>query len=395
MKWEAIGESLPMKDSGGHGAIGVRRWMWDTSGAFGDIGVFFPIAIVLIQKNGFNPTALFLAAGLFYIAAAYYFRITMPVQPLKAMSAIAIIAGLPVEMINAAGIVMGMILLLLSVTGLSVKLGRIFPVSVIRGIQLGLGLMLIKAASHLIQLDLPVSMMAGVILIGCIFFIKELPPLIPLLGLGAALSLSQIRLSSLGPLAWTPVIPEATDLWVGFTTLVLPQIALTLGNAVVATEATGKMLYGKTAERLNLRSIPLSMGIANVISGWMGGVPMCHGSGGMTAHFKLGATSRRSAYIIGATFIGLALLFGGAAFSIISSFPKGVLGVLLFYVGTQHALLVSDILRMKPDMLIAITVGLVGLVSNNLTVGFLVGIGIHYGFAGRRKRSKCVDRRRL
>lgn len=363
----------------------VKQFMWDISGAFGDIGVLFPIAIALIVKNGFNPTALFLMAGLFYVASAYYFKITMPVQPLKAMSAIAIATGLSSSVINAAGIVMGIILLIIAFTGLSIRLGNIFPLSVVRGIQLGLGMMLIKASLNLMNGDIPIAIIVGTILIACVFIIKKMPPLIPVMIIGIVISLKEIKVASIGPVALTPFIPDLNNLWMGLTMLVLPQIALTFGNAIVATEATGRILYGERAEKLNLKSIPLSMGIANIASGIAGGAPMCHGCGGMTAHCKFGATSERSGYVIGFTLIALAVLFGHSALSIVSAFPKGILGVLLFYVGVQHSLFIKDILKDKTSVLIASITAVFGFLLNNLTIGFLTGIVIHNVLIGFMK----------
>lgn len=363
----------------------VKQFMWDVSGAFGDIGVLFPIAIALIVKNGFNPTALFLMAGLFYVASAYYFKITMPVQPLKAMSAIAIATGLSSSVINAAGIVMGIILLIIAFTGLSIRLGNIFPLSVVRGIQLGLGMMLIKASLNLMNGDIPIAIIVGTILIACVFIIKKMPPLIPVMIIGIVISLKEIKVASIGPVALTPFIPDLNNLWMGLTMLVLPQIALTFGNAIVATEATGRILYGERAEKLNLKSIPLSMGIANIASGIAGGAPMCHGCGGMTAHCKFGATSERSGYVIGFTLIALAVLFGHSALSIVSAFPKGILGVLLFYVGVQHSLFIKDILKDKTSVLIASITAVFGFLLNNLTIGFLTGIVIHNVLIGFMK----------
>lgn len=363
----------------------VKQFMWDLSGAFGDIGVLFPIAIALIVKNGFNPTALFLMAGLFYVASAYYFKITMPVQPLKAMSAIAIATGLSSSVINAAGIVMGIILLIIAFTGLSIRLGNIFPLSVIRGIQLGVGMMLIKASLNLMNGDIPIAIIIGAILMACVFIVKKLPPLIPVMIIGIVISLREIKLISMGPVALAPVIPDLNNLWMGLTMLVLPQIALTFGNAIVATEATGRILYGERAGKLNLKSIPLSMGIANIASGIVGGAPMCHGCGGLTAHCKFGATSERSGYIMGFTLIALALLFGHSALSIVSAFPKGILGVLLFYVGVQHSLFIKDILKDRTSVLIALVTALLGFLLNNLTVGFLAGIMIHHVLTGFAK----------
>ena len=371
-----------MRDSEGSCFSRAKRFLWDISGAFGDIGVLFPIAVALIVKNGFNPTALFFMAGIFYVASSYYFKITMPVQPLKAMSAIAIATGLGYEVINAAGIIIGFLLLIISVTGVSVRLGNIFPVSVIRGIQLGLGLILVKTSFSLIHPDISVAVVAGVILIASILVVKSIPPLIPLLLLTVLISVKGMELPEFGPLALTPRLPDIHHIWTGLTVLVLPQIALTFGNAIVATEATGRLLYGKRAETLTMKSIPMSMGIANIMSGVFGGAPMCHGSGGLTAHCKFGATSERSGYIIGFILIGFAILFGGSSVAIISSFPKGILGILLCYVGIEHSLFIRDILKDRMAFLVALTTAFLGFVTGNLTIGFLTGIGIHYAFKG-------------
>lgn len=356
----------------------TNRLLWDISGAFGDIGVLFPIAIALILKNGFNPTALFLTAGLFYIASAWYFRVTMPVQPLKAMAAIAIASGLSHEVINAAGVVIGALLLFMALTGLSVKLGSLFHISIIRGIQLGLGIMLIKTSLSFMSADALLASVAAVILAVAIFAFRKLPPLILILILGAALSVREPSAVQLGAAALEPRLPEISNMWIGFTALVLPQIALTFGNAIVATEATGKLLYGKKAERLNLRTIPVSIGIANIFAGIIGGAPMCHGSGGLTAHCKFGASSERSGYIIGLALIALALVFGWSSLSLISAFPKAILGVLLCYVGIQHSLFVKDILAERASLAVALTVAATGVATDNLSIGFLVGIGFHH-----------------
>lgn len=374
-----------MKDSNRCLAFNIKQVLWDISGALGDIGVLFPLAIALIAKNGFNPTALFLMAGLFYIVSSYYFKITMPVQPLKAMSAIAIATGLSYEVINVAGLTMGVILIFIAVTGLSVRLGCLFPVSVIRGIQLGLGMILIRTSSDLMGIDLSTSLLAGTILLTGIFVLRKIPPLIPLLIFGIAISLNKINLSSTGADPFILKIPDLNHIWIGFTMLVLPQISLTFGNAIVATEATGKILYKKGAKRLNLKSIPLSMGIANIVSGLVGGVPMCHGSGGLTAHCKFGATSERSGYIIGFILILLAIIFGSSSLSIVAAFPTGILGILLCYVGIQHSLFIKDILRDNTSLFIALIVALLGFSTSNLTIGFLAGILIHYGILGFRK----------
>ncbi|MEW6601240.1 MAG: putative sulfate/molybdate transporter [Nitrospirota bacterium] len=363
-------------------STGLKRLAWDISGAFGDIGVLLPLSIALIAQNGFNPTALFLMAGLFYIGPARYFKITMPVQPLKAMSAVAIASGMSYTMINTGGIIMGVILFFISITGLSVRLGNLFPVSVVRGIQLGLGLVLIKASFPLIGADVLTAFLAVFILLFSLYIVKSLPALIPMLVIAVIMVIKKSPALMFGPLPVTPALPDAESWWTAFNLLVLPQIALTFGNAIVATESAGKLLYGERAGKLNFRNIPMSMAAANIISGIMGGAPMCHGSGGLTAHNKFGASSERSGYIIGGTLIALALFFGSSVLAIVSAFPKGILGILLCYVGVQHSCFIKDILSDRMSVFIAVTVAMTGFLANNLTIGFLTGLVTHYSLSG-------------
>jgi SulP family sulfate permease len=361
----------------------MKKILYDISGAFGDIGMFFPIAITFIANTGMNPTALFVTAGIFYIVSAYYFRITMPVQPLKAVFAIAIASGLGYEIINAAGIVMGIILIIIGTTRISARLGKLFPLPVIRGIQLGLGAMLMKTSFTLIMPDIVIATVAGIILFVTVILFKNIPPFIPMLVLGAILTIKNCVLSSsIGPVSLLPALPLMDDVMTGLILLVLPQLALTFGNSIVATNATGRLLYGDKAKRLNLQSIALSIGFANIVSGLLGGAPMCHGSSGLTAHNKFGATDQNSGYFIGFFFIVLALVFGHSAVAIISAFPIGMLGVLLWYVGFQHTLFIKDIVRERSAIVIAFVVGILGFALNNLTIGFLVGIALHYGLLG-------------
>jgi len=115
---------------------------------------------------------------------------------------------------------------------------------------------------------------------------------------------------------------------------------------------------------------------------------MCHGSGGLTAHFKFGATGPRSGYIIGLTLTAFALISGDAALSVVAAFPTAILGVLLCYVGIEHAMLVRDIMGDKRAVVVAAVVALVGLATNNLTLGFLVGGVCHYALMGLKAPAK-------
>ncbi|HAR42843.1 MAG TPA: hypothetical protein DCS07_09485 [Bdellovibrionales bacterium] len=365
----------------------ARKILWDISGAFGDIGVLIPIAIALVGNNGFNPTVLFAMAGVFYLVSAAYYRITMPVQPLKAMAAIAIASGLGVDVISVAGIMMGLILLGLSLSGLSERMGMFFPIGVIRGIQLGLGAILIKTSFQMIHGQAGYVVVAAVLL-GAAFSLKKwIPPLLPILLVGLTLAYVDSPAVIMGPAPITLTFPAFHKTWEALGLLVLPQLALSFGNAIVATENTARLLYGRRASRVTLKSIPFGMGMANIAIGLLGGMPMCHGSGGLTAHAKLGATSARSGYIIGGALVILALAFGRSALGMISAFPTGFLAVLLFYVGASHAGFAWDIRQDRKEILVACGTAIVGLATSNLTYGFLFGIVLHKALTLRAARA--------
>ena len=80
--------------------------------------------------------------GVMQILTALRYRIPMPVQPLKAMAALVIAQKLPGDTLYGAGLAIGIVMLLLTVTGLVDWVARIVPKAVVRGIQLGLGLQL-------------------------------------------------------------------------------------------------------------------------------------------------------------------------------------------------------------------------------------------------------------
>ncbi len=363
----------------------------DVAGAFGDIGVLFPIAIALISLNHLNATAVFLAAGLAYVVAGWYFRIPMPVQPFKAVAAISLALGLSPQEIASAGLLMGVLLAILAVTNLAGLLARLFTLPVVRGIQLGLGLLLLREGLKLVfgpqaslsWNNLPlagwqIALGAGVILL---LFIRSerFPAGLLLLGFGIVIGLlvsgGGLRHVEWRPLGLSLLHLNKAELWRVLPLLVIPQFALTFGNSIVASEDTARILYGERAKRVTVRSLAAAIAIMNFASAAILGSPMCHGSGGITAHYKFGARTPRSNYVIGAVCLLLAAV-GTAAVAVLRLIPIAVLGVFLIYVGVQHALYLRDLVRRVLLLLIAICVGVVAVLTTNLMWGFLVGLGL-------------------
>ncbi len=380
----------------------------DLAGAFGDIGVLFPIAIALISLNHLNPTAVFLAAGLAYILAGAYFRIPMAVQPFKAVAAVALAMSLPPSSIASAGLLLGLLLAFLGVTNLVTPLARLFSLPIIRGIQLGLGLILLREGIRLAfnspslllgGFGLPSWAMAlgGTALLVAFLPSKRFPAALVLLGVGVLLGALAPHTASpeagWGPLPLHLLSPSFDELKKVLVLLALPQFALTFGNSIVATENTAQVLYGAQARRVTVRALALSIGMMNMISSLFLAAPTCHGSGGITAHYRFGARSPKSSYVIGAVCL-LFALFGGATVGLLGFIPKAVLAVFLGYVGVAHGALVRDVVANKKSLLVAAAVGVVSLLSTNLSLGFLVGFileGIFRLFAwhaGRRAAAK-------
>ncbi|MFB3920991.1 MAG: putative sulfate/molybdate transporter [Terriglobia bacterium] len=379
--------------------VKVARWpitRLDIAGAFGDIGVLFPIAIALISLNRLNPTAVFLAAGLAYILSGAYFKVPVPVQPLKAVAAIALALHLPASTIASAGLLMGVVLLLIGITNLAPLLARLFTLPIVRGIQLGLGLLLVREGLRLILQRREGLALGGFVAVSSLLIAlgatalllalrrsQRFPAALVLLFAGVVLGIlshwSALPSFAPGPLPLELIRPDSSELKRALVTLVLPQFALTFGNSIVASENTAQLLFGPQAHRVSTRALSLSIGVMNLASGAILAAPMCHGSGGITAHYKFGARSQKSNYIIGGVCLLLALL-GASAVGLLKLIPVTILGVFLLYVGIQHAAFLRDIVRNRAYLFIAVAVGLVALATTNLTWGFLVGFALQAMF---------------
>lgn len=374
-----------------------RRLLAEVSGGFGDIGLLAPLAVALITLNHLNATVVLAGAGIFYIITAFVFRLPVPVQPLKAVSAIAIASGLGPPGIAAAGLMIGAIFVALSVTNLTAVLRRIFVPPVVRGVQLSIGLLLAQAAIGLMlrkqQLTVGAGPLAGagityamvlglvVVVLLLTFQRRALPGgSLALLAAGAVIGLlggvhPPLRFS-LGPAPVTWQLPTAADFGHAFWILVIPQVGLSIGNSVIATAATAERYFGEAGRRVTSRKLSLSMGLANLAVSPLGGMPMCHGAGGMTAHYKTGARTGLGIAVYGGLLVALGLVLGASAPLVLALIPAAVLAGFLLYVGVEHAALISD-LRTQDEFLVAAAVAAVSVAAGNISAGVLVGLGLH------------------
>ena len=355
----------------------------DASGAVADLGVLVPIATALILSNGLDAGTVLVGAGALYIAAGLYLRVPVPVQPIKAAAAIAIARDLPPATIAAAGVMLGLILVALSTTGLARWLARVFTTPIVRGLQLGVGLLLVASALRLPARPVPASIWVTAAICVVLLVIaarrRNWPMALAIVAGGIVWSLvTSPQGIALRPEAWQPRILgdvfRPAVLWSAFTVLVIPQIPLTFGNAVVAITDLEHRFFGTRASRVTPARIGLSCGLANVIAGSLGGMPMCHGSGGLSAHYRAGARSYRMNLLIGVPLLILGLGFGATAFSLLALIPVAALVGLLAFTGVMHSLLVLDL--RGHELGVALAMGVVGLWTSNLAIALAVGLGL-------------------
>lgn len=369
--------------------------MGDASGAVADLGVFVPISAALILGNGLDTATVLVGAGVLYLVAGLYFRVPVPVQPIKAAAAIAIARQLPPETIAAAGMTLGALLVILGVTGAARHLARVFAPPIIRGLQLGIGLILIKTA---LDLAAPTEGLTGVVVAVVIAVAltvgarwREPVPVALLLvvGAGVVAVLGGARLPGLELQVWSPELATgAFDLSVyasAFTLLVIPQIPLTFGNAVIAVVDLEHRYFPENSARVDPLRVSLSSGVANIVVGAVGGMPMCHGSGGLTAHFRAGARTFRMNVLLGAALVTLGAFFGPTALALLALIPAAVLAGFLAFTGLFHSSLVASLRGL--DLFVAITMGVIGLLTSNLAFALGVGLVLHWSMAAVTDRS--------
>lgn len=386
--------------AGGPGAPGgFRIGLGEATGAVADLGVLVPLAAALILVNGVDAGAVMLGAGALVLAAGAAFGIPFPVQPLKALTAVAVAQGLSPAVIHAAGLEIGAFLLLLSVRRVADTIARVFTPPVVRALQFGVGVLLIVAAVRLVIE--PPTVFRGTppspwpVVLAVTAFVavswearrQRYGLALAVLAAGVAtawllarppLSGPSLRLPSLG-------LPPLAAFGSAFLLLVIPQLPLTFGNAVVAVDDLAHRYFGPAGARVSPSRVCVSCGLGNVVAGLLGGMPMCHGAGGLTAHIRLGARTAGMNLLLGSAFVVAGLLFASQVPVILGLLPVWALAAFLAYAGLRHALLVADLHGLQ--LAVALGAGAAGAAVSNLALTAGVALAAaHGGTAIRRRR---------
>lgn len=369
------------------------RMEW--AGAFGDLGTLVPFVVAYIAVVKMDPFGILFSFGVALVVSGLRYRTPFPVQPMKAIGAVAATqaaqtATITQATVYGADLASGVAWLILGLTGAANVVARWVPRYVVIGIVLGLGMGFMLEGIRMMNSG---WLIAAIGLVGTLMLLtnKAVPAMFVLLLFGAVFGLAQhpdalTGLAAIRPHLRLPAfalrIVSWHDLLIGTLFLALPQLPLTLGNAVIAIREENNRLFPDRSVTEN--SVATSTGIMNCGSAIFGGVPMCHGAGGMAGHVAFGARTGGAPIILGTILLLLALGFSRSITTLFALLPQAILGVILFLTGAQLALGSCDFSKNKGERFI--TLATAAFSMWNVGLAFVAGMALSYLF--RRGRLK-------
>ena len=359
----------------------------ELAGSMGDFGTLFPLAIGYFAVNGLNPAGLLVMMGLANIVTGIVYHLPMPIEPKKVLAVVAISQKWPPSLIYATGLGTGVIWLILGFTGLIQKVAALTPRSVVRGIQIALGIMLAIEGFKMIA----TSWILGIVSIVIVIVLKNnryAPAAIVLMVLGIGIVGFRGELVQAIDLGFT--LPPITlfkpvEIWQGMVLAGFAQVALTAANAVIATSALISQYFPN--KPVPEKKLALNMGIMNVIVPFFGGMPMCHGAGGLAGQYYFGARTGGTNIIEGIIEISMGLFLAGSIATLFALFPQSIIGAMLLLVGVQLTGFIRDIHK-NELIIMALTAGVS--LATNMAIGFVVAVIIYHSLRKFESTAKYV-----
>jgi xanthine/uracil/vitamin C permease (AzgA family) len=344
----------------------------ELAGSMGDFGTLFPLAIGYIAVCGLNPAGLLVMVGLTNIFTGLVYRLPMPIQPMKVLAVVAIAQKWSPSMVYASAFGMGVIWLLFGVTGIMSWIGRVTPNSVIRGIQVNLGVILAIEAFKMVSS----WWILGIVSIFIVLVLRQnryAPAAIVLTALGLAIMLAKGQFHRVGFSG--VILPSLTgfrlgEVWQALILAGFAQIPLTATNAIIATSSLIKTYWPERP--VSERRLSLNMGVMNVILPFFGGMPLCHGAGGLAGQYYFGARTGGTNIMEGLIEITLGLFLATSIAGLFAVFPTAIIGAMMFLVGIELTRFAKDI-RLNKD-LIPMGATLIVSLASNMAYGFLAGL---------------------
>ncbi len=332
--------------------IGIRFDVGEFTGALGDSITVLPIVVSLALVTPLSLSHALVGFGAFQILWGVVYGIPLSVEPMKALAGLAIAGAITFGELVAAGLLAGVVLLLAGRFGWIGVIERVVDLPVVRGIQLAVALLLGITGVRL-ALEAPLVATAATLVVA----------LVALAGYRDVSALVVLAIGGLVAVAVAgtpaPTLPEPVLFAGGGPTVSLgalegavAQLAMTVGNAAVATALLCSDLFDRDVSADRLAE---SMGVMTLAALPLGGLPMCHGSGGLAGKHAFGARTGGANVILGVGYLGLALVAG-----VLLAFPMAMLGVLLVLVGVELARTALS----GENRLLVVAVGVLGVVVN-------------------------------
>ncbi|XP_042496119.1 molybdate transporter 2-like [Macadamia integrifolia] len=406
-------------------SFGLKTSVWsELGGSVGDLGTYIPIVLALTLVNHLDLGTTLIFTGLYNIITGFLFGIPMPVQPMKAIAAVAISESqthLTIPQIMAAGISTASVLFLLGATGLMSFFYRFIPLPVVRGVQLSQGLSFAFSAIKYIRhqqnfatgksgsarpwlgldgLILALSALLFIVLttgsgdsvdetetepepephrprhpLRRLRILSAIPSALLVFLLGLVLCFvrdaSIVKDLNFGPSKIHVVKISWHDWKTGFIRAAIPQIPLSVLNSVIAVCKLSTDLFPE--KEASATAVSVSVGAMNLVGCWFGALPVCHGAGGLAGQYRCGGRSGASVLFLGIGKLVLGLVFGNTFVKILGEFPIGILGVLLLFSGIELAMASKD-MNTKKESFVMLICAAVSLTGSSAALGFGCGI---------------------
>ncbi len=345
----------------------------ELTGALGDSITVLPLVVALGALTPLSVPHVLLWFGVFQVVWGVTYGLPLSVEPMKALAGLTIAGALSVGELAAAGLLAGAVLFAGGRLGLLTRVERFVAEPVIRGIQLAVALLLAQAGLELGLADPGLAVAALAVTAAAVLLGAGRASALVVLAGGVGLALADVGVPApaLPALALFPAGgPQVT---VGAVEGLLAQLAMTVGNAVVATSLLVSDLFDHEVAADDLAT---SMGAMSLVSVPFGGLPMCHGSGGLAGKYAFGARTGGANVLLGVLYVLAALVAG-----LVVAFPTAVLGVLLILVAAQLGRTALGTNRLA----LTVAIGVVGLLAN-VGVAFVGGLAVSLwvGRAGGR-----------
>lgn len=338
----------------------------EITGAIGDSITVLPLVVALSLLTTISLPHVLIAFGVFQIVWGVTYGLPISVEPMKALAALAIAGAVTYAELALAGLILGVFLLAIGLTGTLAKVEKWIGEPVIRGVQFAVGLILLETGLQLAIEDL---LLAGAgLLIAVVVILVGYKNVSALAVLTAGVVLAVVTAGLPAP-QWPgiPPVPPFTDAvtW-SMADGVFAQLAMTLGNAALATSLLFSDLFG---EEVTPDELSTSMGATNLVAIPAGGIPMCHGCDGVAGKYEFGARTGGANVVLGVLYLGAAFF---ATAALLGAFPLAILGILLAIISIS---LGKSVLQ-SSNLILSVGIGVLTILTN-LGIAFIAGIFVH------------------